>query len=469
MNKVCKIKDGILGVEYDLVLSNAKSISKELKENFKSMGIDYKNFNSENSEEETYSWRKKSVDSVQSPPSEIYEYQNFFLLRKEDGKHILLDGFRRLLWYNCPDKEILIRVYDKKDLTDKQILKILTHLNHTKFFGGIGDYFDRGFSLALKSIFDIDILKYSNVLDAYLSQNQLLKEYGGWNREKDGEEKNEEILDRIVTDNFIYDMKFVQSLVGKNIMLNSKFGVLLWNMRKENPNFLFSAEDFLKKRNENKYIKENQERYKKVGDSASAEGQKVINRMIELYTNVFNDMLGKKVEKPYMELKEEAKELSKKLKKDKNLIKITDTKSAYVVEKELVDLVRKNGGMSPKISVVVYPYDESKAFADRNKEDVLKTGLYQDFFLKKVCISKSSLGQLNYDFLFVNQDESVKIRRNIVHHGFHSYSSNYDGVESNDFKSYSESKTRKQDADVFINKIDFFEDKKVFFDDKIKK
>jgi hypothetical protein len=234
MNKVCKIKDGILGVEYDLVLSNAKSISKELKENFKSMGIDYKNFNSENSEEETYSWRKKGVDSVQSPPSEIYEYQNFFLLRKEDGKHILLDGFRRLLWYNCPDKEILIRVYDKKDLTDKQILKILTHLNHTKFFGGIGDYFDRGFSLALKSIFDIDILKYSNFLDAYLSHNQLLKEYGDWNREKDGEEKNEEILDRIVTDNFIYDMKFVQSLVGKNIMLNSKFGVLLWNMRKEN-------------------------------------------------------------------------------------------------------------------------------------------------------------------------------------------------------------------------------------------
>ena len=132
-------------------------------------------------------------------------------------------------------------------------------------------------------------------------------------------------------------------------------------------------------------------------------------------------------------------------------------------------MIRKNGGMSPKISVVVYPYDESKAFADRNKEDVLKTGLYQDFFLKKVGISKSSFGEIKYEFLFVNEDESVRVRENLVHHGFHSYSRNYDGVKSNDFKSYSDSKTREQDADVFINKIDFFEDKKVFFDDKIKK
>lgn len=471
MKKLYSFRDNIIGVEYSLCSANAKETSILLKDTLYSIGIDYKNFNSDYKENGEYyfSWNKPKNDSIKMPPSEIYEYQNFFLLRRDDGKLILLDGFRRLLWYNTPDQDILIRVYDKKTMSDRDILQILIHLNHTKFFGGIGNYFDRGFSIALKSIFDLDILKYSNVFDAYISKNSLIKEYSGFGKESSGEDKNKEILGRILSEKFVEDMKFVQALVGKNIMLNSNFGVLLWKLRQENPGFIFSSEDFIKKCGENKYIQENYRKYVNAGDSGSAESQKAINRMIELYTSLFNEMLGKEVEKSFLELKEEAKSFVAKLKKNKNLLKITDTKSAYKVEQEILDFLKKNENFSPKISVVVHPYDESKAFADRTLENTLATGLYEDFYLKEVTFYKKNLGGFESRFLFVNEDETVKIKRSSVSTGSWNFSSNYDGVEYiyDAEKTYMNKKKRVQDADVFINLLEI-SDKKVKINDKTK-
>ena len=470
MKKLSSFKDNVIGVEYHLYSANAKDTSSMLKENLASIGIDYKQFNSDYKEggDYYYSWNKPKTDSINTPPSEIYEYQNFFLLKRDDGKLILLDGFRRLLWYNTPDQDILIRVYDKKTMSDKDILQILIHLNHTKFFGGIGNYFDRGFSLALKSIFDLDILKYSKVFDAYISKNKLIKEYSS-SGEVSGEDKNQKILNRILSQKFIEDMKFVQGLVGKNIMLNSNFGVLLWNLRQENPGFNFSSEEFFKKCNDNKYIQDNYEKYRKVGDSGSAESQKAINRMVELYTSVFNEMLGKEVEKSYLELKEEAKSFISKLKKNKKLLKITDTKSSHKVEQDILDFLKKNKDFSPKMSVVVHPYDDSKAFANRKLPDTLPTGLYEDFYLKEVVFYKKSLGGVETRFLFINKDETIKIRKSLVNHGYYTYSNNYDGVESvsDSNLNYNDKKSRTQDADVFINLFEA-SDKKVKIIDKTK-
>lgn len=468
MKKISILKDNVIGVEYSLVLANAKKTSDTLKDIYSSIGIDYNDFNSDYGDDDKIYYNKTKTDSVNTPPSEIYEYQNFFLLRKEDGNLILLDGFRRLLWYNAPDQDILVRIYDKEQMTDKEVLQILIHLNHTKFFGGIGDYFDRGFSLALNSIFGLKILKYSKVFNAYLSKNSLIRKYS-FESEISGEDKNQEILNRILSDKFIEDMKFVQGLLDNDIMLNSNFGVLLWTVRQENPDFVFSSKLFVEKHKENKYIKENYSKYLKAGDGNSAESTKVINRMIELYTAVFNEMLGKEIEKSYLELKDEAKFLVSGLKKNKSLYKITDTKSAYKVENEILDLLKKNNNFSPKISLVVHPYDDSTAFSARKSKDTLPSGLYEDFYLESIKMFRKTLGGITYNFLFVNKDRTVKIRSTHVSHGHFSFSDNYDGVERilSEKDNYFNKEFRNQDADVFINTVEVT-DKKVEFIDKTK-
>lgn len=188
----------------------------------------------------------------------------------------------------------------KKNLSDKNILKLLVHLNHTKFFGGIGDYFDRGFSLALKTIFNLDILKYKSVFDAYLHLEKVEKELYSFHGEKTNEEKSEEVVNRIVSDKFVEDMNFVQNLLNKDVMLNKNFGALLWKFRTENPEFVFCSEKFIEICENNKFIKQNYESLKKIGDNNYVNSEKVVNKMLELYTGVFNEMVGKKVEKSYL-------------------------------------------------------------------------------------------------------------------------------------------------------------------------
>jgi hypothetical protein len=343
----------------------------------------------------------------------------------------------------------------------------LVHLNHTKFFGGIGNYFDRGFALGLKIIFDLDILKYKSVFDAYLHKDKVEK---SWSKnEKQYQDKNEEVLNRIVSDNFIDDMFFVQNIMDKNIMLNQNFGALLWKFRNENPEAVFDSKKFIEICENNKFVQQNYESLKKIGDNNSMNSEKVVNKMLELYTGVFNEMIGKKVEKSYLEIKEEVKNILSKVKKNKKLFKITNSKS-YKYEDELIDLVRKNGFKSPKFSVVVHPYDDSSSYSNKDKKDTLEPGYYEDFFIKSITFSRKSLGGIEYRFEIVNFSETVIVERNLVSQGGWSWRPNYDKVRLNDDSSFfSERQSRSQNADVFFNLEEFWEDKKVEFIDKTKK
>lgn len=468
MKKISELRDKILNCDYEIFIENAQVISKTLKENLNNININFEHYNSSVSSGSYNSRNNKKKNLESTPPEEIYQYQNFFLLK--DGENIfLLDGFRRLLWYSPPSTDILLRVYDKKNLSDKNILKLLVHLNHTKFFGGIGDYFDRGFSLALKTIFNLDILKYKSVFDAYLHLEKVEKELYSFHGEKTNEEKSEEVVNRIVSDKFVEDMNFVQNLLNKDIMLNKNFGALLWKFRTENPEFVFCSEKFIEICENNKFIKQNYESFKKIGDNNYVNSEKVVNKMLELYTGVFNEMVGKKVEKSFLEIKEDVKNILNKVKKNKKLFKITNSKS-YKYEDELIELIKNNGFKSPKFSVVVHPYDDSSSYSNKNKKDTLEPGYYEDFFIKSITSQRKSLGGIEYIFEIVNFSETVVVERNLVSQGSWSWRPNYDKVSlKDDSVFFSERKTRNQNSDVFFNLEEFWEDKKVEFIDKTKK
>lgn len=438
-NKISTLKDSLLEVNYDLLQGNAVEVSKSLKDTLKSLKIDYKKYNSsvridkdEEDEEET-----RSI----TPPNDIYEYQNFFLLKRNDGKTVLLDGFRRLLWYKTPNTNILFRVYNQSDISDKQLLRILISLNHTKFFGGIGDYFDRGFALALKVSFDLDILKYHKVFHAYVSDDEIRRSSSRRYKGGDGEQSEiDEIVPRLLSNKFVEDMKFVQYLVGKNIMLNSNFGVLLWNTRKENPDFVFNASDFEKRCNSNKHIIEMQDKFKKVGDYSGAENMKAINRLIELYTNVFNEMLGKSIGETYLELKEKAQKIALKLRKDKSLIKVNEL---YKVEKQISTFIKEHEGKSPKFIVLVHPHDSSKdwisSFDKVVKKPLLNTEAYDDFYIKEMKYWDDWNGR-HYDFVIANKNNTAQF----------SGRKKAEEIETTEIVTYHEDKYFRHKAELFM-------------------
>ena len=291
MRKLSSEKDTLLNLNYDLVQANAKELSELLKKNISSLGANLTDFNSQADGSNIHYGEEKMFKTVlANPPAEIYEYQNFVLFERADGVMVLLDGFRRLLWYNTPDMNVYCRVYKAAEMSNEQILQLLVYLNHTKFFSGIGDYYDRGFALSLNLAFGMDILKYKKVFNAYLSSDTLHRSYSDNKIERQA--KNNEVKLRIVNQHFIDDMLFVQKLVGNDIMLNSNFGVLTYNFRKENPSVKFDADLFLKRCKENKLIKEGFVKFTKAGDTDSSKGQEGVNRLIELYTNIFNEMVG---------------------------------------------------------------------------------------------------------------------------------------------------------------------------------
>lgn len=372
-DSIKSLRDNILGVDYDLVRDDAKQTSALLKRTLKELGIKHENYNSDIDQSGKQSWEKDKMPKV--APKEIYEYQNFFLMERTDGKIILLDGFRRLLWFDTPTVPILYRLYNQKDITDAKLIQMLVNLNHTKFFGGIGDYFDRGFALALRLCFDLDILKYPLAFDAYITDNELKRGYSNF-FDKKGQDKVDELTKRILNPKFVEDMRFIQGLVGKTVMLNSNFGVLLYQTRCKNPNFVFSADIFWQKVSEDKFALEFYNKFVKSGDTTSAESQKAVNRLIEIYSNIFDVMiLGKTVE-TFMQMKEAAKAMSDQLKKDKAWLKITKSRnlSFNEITKNIVEFMSANNGKPPKIKVVVYPYDE------KGKEDLLLPyGVYDDF------------------------------------------------------------------------------------------
>lgn len=361
------LHDTYLDASYVVETMNAKELSSILKKNLKSKGIDYTFYNSQKSldEKDSYSYYNKSHKKVsKNPPIEIYEYQQFFLMRMEDDSLVLLDGFRRLLWYAAPDYPINVRIYDYKTMDEKKIIKLLIYLNHFKFVSNIGEYYDRGFGLALNTLFDLNIPLFYDAFDAYLSGEKYYRSYSSDHIE--GDESNTRVKERIMHPLFISDMQFIQTLSKEKVMVNSCFGALTHSFRTKYPDVVFDADKFINIIKSNTVIKNLYDKYLKAGDTNGSKSQEVINQLIDLYINVFNEICGVKVEKTYADKMADIKEIVEKLKKDKSLFKVTNFKKydAYWVLKVIVAKLQKKEKVN--FDFVVYPIEKTNDSWDRN-------------------------------------------------------------------------------------------------------
>ncbi len=360
-------KDNILGVNYSLeIVESAEELSNELKAVLKKNKVDYKKYNSYQGN----SWDKDTTDT--NPPKEIYEYQNFFILQRINGDIVLLDGFRRLLWYKAPATPITARFYLESELTSQQILTLLVNLNHFKFFSDQA-YHERGFSLLLKTVFDIDITNMKDSFDAYLSSNETKNSYSSYGA-LTKQSKNEEIKKRIVNEFFISDLRFLQAIQDSGFLSDQYMGALVYEMRSKS-NKEFDANKFISLIKENKVLVELMEKHKKTGTNHSAKSQEVVNKIIEMYRNIFTIMEGGKVEQSFAEKQKECKDLVAKLKKDKNLIKLTGSSDIHVIEREMDKLIA--AGKNLEFVCVIHPNEKGNTREDVEKTYSLQHGLIE--------------------------------------------------------------------------------------------
>lgn len=359
-------RDEVIGANYDLVLFNAKELSAHLKSSLKKSGVDYNQFNSEydcnKKREGLYGEELEEVQLQKSPPKEIYEYQNFFLLEKEGGELVLLDGFRRLLWYNSPDANIFVRIYKKSDLKDDQILTLLVYLNHFKFFGG-GNYQERGFGLLLHTVFGLNTNKYSEAFDGYLTKEEMEKDYGY--DSCTSIEKNERVKSRIINPMFVSDIRFLKELNDAGCMMKRFTGALVFQKRQETDKD-FSSTDFIARTKANSslqglMVKLNKKDY----------DRNYINQIMEIYINIFSAMMGKKAGKSYAEELDECRALSKEISKDKDWFKLTGYRGGFA--DEVMEQMIKDGKADQlKFKCVIFPSE------GKHKKDYFECGLNEE-------------------------------------------------------------------------------------------
>lgn len=371
MNKkviIEKQKDNAIGVNYTLVMFNAKELSAHLKSFLKKSGIDYNQFNSSydyhKKREELYGEELEEAKLRKSPPKEIYEYQNFFLMEKENGELVLLDGFRRLLWYNSPDENIFVRIYKKSDLKDDQILTLLVYLNHFKFFGG-GNYQERGFALLLHTAFGLNANKYSEAFDGYLTKEETEKDYGY--DSCTSIEKNERVKNRIINPMFISDIRFLEELNNAGCMAKRFVGALVLQKRQESGNKEFSSADFIARAKNNSVLQELM-----VKLSKKEHDRNYINQIMEIYMNIFSAMLGKKAEKSYAEKLNECKLLSKEIQKDKAWFKLTGCRDIRYVEEVMEGYIKGGKSAQLKFKCIIFPSESN------HKEEYFECGLNEE-------------------------------------------------------------------------------------------
>lgn len=395
LTKVAVMNDNYLNVPYTLNTCSAKELSNYLKVNVAKRNLDLDSFNSDKQKNNFFD--KDDLKTEKNPPLEIYEYQPFFLIKDEKGEYFLCDGFKRLLWFTPPEHTIQVRVYDKKDVSDDKILKLLVNLNHFKFFGGMGSYYDRGFSLLLKLVFNLTIQKYSAAFDAYLSKKELVKSYSS--ERSTSATKNLSVKERILNPMFISDIRFIEDITNDPKTMNNKFlGVLVYSLRQKHPDATFDSATFLKLQNENKVLLEQLTTYEKYGDTDSEYSRKVINKIIPLYTNIFITMLGGEVEETYADKLNKAKGLMGEMKKKKEFVNLTGSRNKYVVEKQIDEYVKEHK-KSPKVKIVVHPNERG--------HDVLPVGIY-DFKFSGYQESGRSIGK-KIKYIFTSLDGKIVV------------------------------------------------------------
>jgi len=438
MTTIGSYNDKVIGANYSLqIYQSAQELSKQLKSTYKSIGIDFKEFNSGEVES----------SSVENPPSEIYEYQNFFLLEKTDGKIVLLDGFRRLLWYNAPNTSIYVRTYKQEDLTSSQILTLLVNLNHFKFFSN-ASYQERGFGLLLKTVFDIDITKFRSAFDAYLSSDSIKNDYGSSYGRSIGTEKIETIKERILNPLFIEDMKFISKLQEEQCMVNTYFGAFVYKKRLEFDE-AFDTDKFLTLHKSDKVLADLMEKYKKAGTNSSVKSMEAVNRVMETYSNFFILMKGGSVEKSYAEKMQECKDLRSEINKDKNYTKLTGSKNCYLIER----VMEKNPG-DLKFKCLVYPKEESLSNFSRGSGMPLEYGVND--LVRFIGVVAKSFGQK--EMVFGLNDTKTGAEWKVRHNygGYNSYGKKYTTLDFQWNKEISEkynvgSMSCKYDIELWVN------------------
>lgn len=416
-------KDTLVDANYELVKVNAKDLSAYLRNSYTSDDINIDDYNADKNYTGYSSEKEENNKLEYNPPIEIYEYQNFFLLQKELGDYILLDGFRRLLWYEAPDHDILVRVYQEEDLSNVKILTLMIHLNHFKFYGG-GAYLERGFSLLLKSIFNLDIFKYKEAFDAYLSSDKISNDYSG-DYGNTSNRKLDRVKNRIINEFFISDIKFIQDVNDAGFMVNKMFGAFIYKQRQTSDKS-FDTKLFIDKLNENSVLTPLFEKYKNVGTNHSAKSIEVVNQIMEFYKQAFNFMLGVEVVQTYAEKMKYCKDLVADLKKDKSLIKITGNSKHWVISREMYDrlAVKKE---KIRFVCVVFPKEKTDYDWNNKKQTEIKHGIL-DSEIIYLNSSKNSMSKSDYYGFKTEDGETFKIGHN--YSGYHNTGKQFTYIES---------------------------------------
>jgi hypothetical protein len=350
--------DSIVGVDYSIIKVNSAELSQYLKDDLNSRSIDYNKFNADR-----LRYNNEPVEI--NLPLETYEYQNFFLLETESGEFILLDGFRRLLWNSPVDHNILVRVYRQRDLDTKKLLHLLVSLNHTKFFGGIGSFYDRGFAMGMFLLFNVDITKIYDSFNGYLVVKEAKYNYSISRHYSDVAAIT--TLEKVNNINFIHDMKFLQELSEFDVIqMDTVFGGFIFDVRKSNPDIIFNAKDFVDKIQKNEVLMKQIESFKKAQDSRRND---IGNKMFETLSNI---LLGKENEKSFIERKDDVKNIVAKLKKDASWFCYTSNKKIgdHIIARSIESFYNTEKRF-PKVKIVVFPSE--------NKGELFADGIHDDF------------------------------------------------------------------------------------------
>ncbi len=408
------IDDNILDVPYLSARVNAAELSRYLKADLESKSIDYNIFNSEKDHKLSFESERKLRESViKNPPREIYEYQNFFLL-KRGSEYILMDGFRRLLWYNAPNIDVNVRIYDASNekLTNKKLLSLMINLNHFKFFSG-SKYHDRGFGLFLRTVFGLNISSYTDALDGYLSSDKIERDYS-MSESIDGTTKNKSIQNRIINEHFVDDMKFIEEVTKGGAMMNRFVGALVYSKRAKYDG-AFGTKSFLRMCDENASLKPLLAKFKTIGLHRGSESEKLTNQILEIYNNILTVQMGGKMKKSYAEQLTECKAMVESMKKDKGLIKLTGSNFSKELDQMMLEKIE--AGEKLQFKCVVYP--------DKDNE-LLEPGLHTDVvfinrLIKRHRLSKD-IASIVPQFGIKNDKKLFMVRHNTgMGMGYHSY------------------------------------------------
>ncbi len=430
MKKIAVIGDKILNVDYTLVETNSKDLSDTLKKTLKSKSIDFKKFN-------------KDGERDMPLPVDIYEYQNFFMLEKENGEIILLDGFRRLLWNDSINHDILVRLYKEKDMSQLDILKLLVSLNHTKFFGGIGNFYDRGFALGVYLVFNLDITKIYKSFNGYLTVKDT--KYGYSVSRMYANDAAVSVESKVKSKDFIADMKFLETIADADIIDTDEiFGAFIYDIRKNNPELVFDAENFISKVKSNMILLKQIESFKKSKDNR---GNDIGNKMFEMFTNI---ILNKEGEKSFIERETEIKEAITKMKKEKEWFNYTGNKKySFSMQSNLRD---KNDKLYYTLGVegaikAYYKehgkYPAVKVFVLPSEKPLLKEGVYDDFEI--VGFTKGSHLMSTWNIIDVKRGDAT-LKRSFMKDNRHDLSC----IESRDWNNRT-----SNEIVLFVKDLDF--------------